>query len=624
MSLSSSTSDRLSSIGLADALRRLAAGHDGAAWDALLIDVGPALSRLCQRITCDAALAEDALQETLLQLRDCAGKFRADSADCDARARRWIMQVAANSAFHLVRARHRRDRRERQQPSGRPSAIDPHQQAVSNENDIAVRQALAQLPETRRSAIVLHVMEGIGYEDVARDLNIPIGTAKTHVTRGLEILRRHLQRAGVVFSVGAVTAALQKSPASELPFTLASWQPLLTAAGKPAALIVPATGGMTVLAKIILVGAVITAIGSVPMAVALGSQTTPTLPFIPSELVTAAEEFHGDEQAPEAWRVDMNNRLLQKISFDFEDEKFEEAIAFIQRTAGINIVLESRIYAEGGGAITLNVKDMKLDHVLGWMLELTKLHRVIVDEAIYIYSDGPDPATLLVGDSPLKGSALEQKLSQQISMSFQNQDLASILEFLSRITDEQFRLEPADAALAATPITLNVQSMTLQHVLNHLMRLAQCRYHCTEGGVVIYRAEPELLTSMTPSEPAPTATKANADDWLEKLSARLQQHVTMEFVDHDVVDVVAFLQRVSNVNIVFDPTIIAAGCPAVDLVVTDVTVQAALDHLTSKAGLRYEFRDEAVFITMAAEKGRGPLHDIFIQPKAPLPPTDNQ
>ena len=78
---------------LAKLLARLAAGRDGEAWGTVLEKVGEPVWRLALRISGDAALSEDVVQETLLQIRDCSGSFHARSADPDVHAYHWILRI---------------------------------------------------------------------------------------------------------------------------------------------------------------------------------------------------------------------------------------------------------------------------------------------------------------------------------------------------------------------------------------------------------------------------------------------------------------------------------------------------------------------------------------------------
>jgi RNA polymerase sigma-70 factor (ECF subfamily) len=51
---------------------------------------------------------------------------------------------------------------------------------------------LNTLPEVFREAIVLCDIEGLGYEEIARAVGISVGTVKSRIARGRELLRKRL------------------------------------------------------------------------------------------------------------------------------------------------------------------------------------------------------------------------------------------------------------------------------------------------------------------------------------------------------------------------------------------------------------------------------------------------
>jgi RNA polymerase sigma-70 factor (ECF subfamily) len=55
-----------------------------------------------------------------------------------------------------------------------------------------MRQALERLPIDQRAVIVLVYYVGLSLGDAATSLDIPIGTAKSRLHRGLEVMRRSL------------------------------------------------------------------------------------------------------------------------------------------------------------------------------------------------------------------------------------------------------------------------------------------------------------------------------------------------------------------------------------------------------------------------------------------------
>jgi general secretion pathway protein D len=85
--------------------------------------------------------------------------------------------------------------------------------------------------------------------------------------------------------------------------------------------------------------------------------------------------------------------------------------------------------------------------------------------------------------------------------------------------------------------------------------------------------------------------------WRKEINNQLEQEVTLDFQDHDLVDVLAFLQRITNVNIVLDPKVIAKGSPPVTLRVEAMKLRYVLEFIMRLTGLSYIMRNEAIFIS---------------------------
>lgn len=193
------------------ALARLARDADPEAWAAILAGAGEDLRRLSARLAGCGHLADDAVQEAMLQIRDHAGRFVPDPADPEGSARRWLLGIAAHAALSLRRSDVRRRGRERQAAVA-PMAVttlSPRTAMEQTETSERLRDALAELPEHERQAVSLRHLAGFDYEAIAEHLRCPVGTAKARVSRGLERLRGRLARSGLVLGLGAVTALLE-------------------------------------------------------------------------------------------------------------------------------------------------------------------------------------------------------------------------------------------------------------------------------------------------------------------------------------------------------------------------------------------------------------------------------
>ncbi len=99
------------------------------------------------------------------------------------------------------------------------------------------------------------------------------------------------------------------------------------------------------------------------------------------------------------------------------------------------------------------------------------------------------------------------------------------------------------------------------------------------------------------------------ETWRKEINSKLEQEVTLDFQDHDLVDVIDFLQRITNVNIVLDPQVVAAGPPPVTLRVEAMKLRYVIEFIMKLTGLNYTLRDEALFISNAD----GLRGDVFMK-----------
>lgn len=125
--------------------------------------------------------AEDAAQETFLVAWTQARRFRGGSV------RAWLFSIAWRKAKDAQRGWFRRRRRD----SHYHEAAVPTRE-LGAEDRIAIRRALATLPLAQRAAVVLSFGCGLTHAETAAALDIPLGTAKSHISRGRDILRAAL------------------------------------------------------------------------------------------------------------------------------------------------------------------------------------------------------------------------------------------------------------------------------------------------------------------------------------------------------------------------------------------------------------------------------------------------
>ncbi|HEY0376033.1 MAG TPA: sigma-70 family RNA polymerase sigma factor [Pyrinomonadaceae bacterium] len=138
--------------------------------------------------------AEDVLQEVFLQVWRKASDFD------EARGRpfTWLVMMARSRAIDRLRSTSARERSAGEAARAAPDSIsDAAADAVKSEQGEIVRQALAELPEEQRRALLLAYFEGLTQTEIAERLKTPLGTVKTRMRSGMLKLRELLgARAG--------------------------------------------------------------------------------------------------------------------------------------------------------------------------------------------------------------------------------------------------------------------------------------------------------------------------------------------------------------------------------------------------------------------------------------------
>jgi RNA polymerase sigma-70 factor, ECF subfamily len=156
---------------------------------------GAALRDLCRRVLRDDVLAEDVLQQVLLEAHRDARRFQARAA-----LRTWLLSIAWHRCQDALKARRRYQARvttdDDEVIAYRDPAHDPEVQLQRQRLGEALRGALAALSDDARAAIGLRFSHGLSYEQMATLLGEKPDTLHARVTRAVSALRRELARQG--------------------------------------------------------------------------------------------------------------------------------------------------------------------------------------------------------------------------------------------------------------------------------------------------------------------------------------------------------------------------------------------------------------------------------------------
>ena len=140
------------------------------------------------RLLRDRTEAEDVLQATFLQVWRTAARFEAARGTPAG----WLRMIARSRALDALRRR-----RPGASTDGVPEPQAPDQAATTAEQDEVsgrVEQALAQLPPNQGQALRLAFYAGLTHAQVAGRMNVPLGTAKTWIRRGMVQMKSILDR----------------------------------------------------------------------------------------------------------------------------------------------------------------------------------------------------------------------------------------------------------------------------------------------------------------------------------------------------------------------------------------------------------------------------------------------
>jgi RNA polymerase sigma factor (sigma-70 family) len=171
---------------------------------------------VCARVLGNGPDAEDAFQATfLILLRKAPSRHWHESVG------NWLYLVAYRAAVRASIAAARRSRHESRAEVRSPAA--PPDDLAGQELADVLDQELARLPEKYRAPLVLCCLEGMNRQEAARQLGWPLGTLKSRLERGRELLRRRLTLRGVAPAAAlTVTAAGHGLTRAALPALLVS------------------------------------------------------------------------------------------------------------------------------------------------------------------------------------------------------------------------------------------------------------------------------------------------------------------------------------------------------------------------------------------------------------------
>ncbi len=231
--------ERWNSHGDAEAFKEVATRHAGMVFST------------CKRILRSEAEAEDIAQECFALLTQPGRQPKKNLGA-------WLHAVATNRSLSKLRSEKSRKDRESRYATAQDGAVD----VPLDDLFLHVDEAVAELPEKMREAIVLHFFEDQTHGAIAESLGLTRSAVTYRIQRGIERIRKNLRKRGIAVpaaTLAAVMAEQMTAEAAPLALTTALGKMALAGGGQVVAGGAAAFAGGLLSVKTVLLGLLVLA-----------------------------------------------------------------------------------------------------------------------------------------------------------------------------------------------------------------------------------------------------------------------------------------------------------------------------------------------------------------------------
>lgn len=166
-----------------DLLERLRQG-DEAAFDSIFREWYPSLVRSAESIVRSRAVAEEVVQDVMLELWR-----RRESLAKDSSPQAYLFQSTRNRALNHIRHERVEQKSEPELIRQTEMSASAHSQLVEEEIEAALKTAVSELPDRCREVFELSRTHGLKYAEIATTLGISVKTVEAQMGKALRTLR---------------------------------------------------------------------------------------------------------------------------------------------------------------------------------------------------------------------------------------------------------------------------------------------------------------------------------------------------------------------------------------------------------------------------------------------------
>jgi RNA polymerase sigma factor (sigma-70 family) len=170
---------------------------DNRAYDRLMAKYHDAIFNFIFRMIREREQVEDLTQEAFIKAFGSLKNFNEEFAFST-----WLYKIATNNTIDFIRRRKLQmfsidkpiESRDSEYAFELPDdSYEADKELISDQRSTMLREAIDLLPEKYRRVIHLRHVEEWSYEEIAKELKVPIGTVKAHIFRARELLYKQLR-----------------------------------------------------------------------------------------------------------------------------------------------------------------------------------------------------------------------------------------------------------------------------------------------------------------------------------------------------------------------------------------------------------------------------------------------
>ncbi|URQ65982.1 sigma-70 family RNA polymerase sigma factor [SAR86 cluster bacterium] len=170
-------------------VKRVKAG-DYQAFDLLVLKYQSRLISTAFKFVKDLQIAEDLVQDSFIKSFKSIGSFREDSTFYT-----WIYRITVNTSKNYLVSKKRKDELLQTDISKEENHViepidkdTPEDFFYANQLHKIIIESLNRLGEDTKTALTLREFDGLSYEQIAEVVNCPVGTVRSRIFRGREVI----------------------------------------------------------------------------------------------------------------------------------------------------------------------------------------------------------------------------------------------------------------------------------------------------------------------------------------------------------------------------------------------------------------------------------------------------